>query len=157
MNLNSLRWYLCASIIFAGVCSSLTLGQQCVHGLQQPERISAPKYRVGLRWRPEENPRSLFVQISVEPENFNRTGMIALAKQLNRDFHGEPQLDVIICDDYNLAKSPGLLLDIERREILLGLRGFYELDRASGTEAVRFSTERGKAYNEIKIDLSKSP
>src|ERR1044072_5553214 len=65
---------------------------------------SFPKYRVGFKDRIEDG--QLLVQISIDPQHFNREDMMALARQLNRDLSREQIVVVVISDEYQAAKSP---------------------------------------------------
>lgn len=157
MKLNTNRLYFCAAITAICVCTSLTVGQKTINCQHQIENRGAPKYRIGYQERTKGKPSILVLYISIKPKHFNRDDMIALAKRLNKDFRRELQLNVVICDEYETAKDPGIIYDLLRREPPLALRGFYELDRVSGKEGISFSTERGKPMDEVDIDLSKVP
>lgn len=155
MKVKPICLYLCTASVFICVCLQLGIGQQDVTCRPQNRDKSAPKYRIGYRERTKSTPSILVVHISIEPKHFNRTDMSALARRLNEDFSKEPQLNAVICDEFETAKEPGIIYDLLRREPPLALRGFYELDRASRKEGISFSTARGKPLDEVDIDLSK--
>lgn len=153
MKLNKNCLNLCAAIIALWVSLQFSTGREIV-GYQR-EHKAAPKYRIGYKWRTKENPSILVVQISINPDHFNREDMIALAQQLNKDFRREPKLNVAVCDEYQAAKSSGLINDLLMHRSPPALRAYYELDRVTGKEGISFSTARGKPLDEIDIDLSK--
>lgn len=130
-------------------------GQKAIDHQQQNGNKSAPKYRVAYRHRTKAQPPILEVHISIDPKHFNRNEMVALARQLNKDFLRAPRVTVVICDEYETAKYSGVVHDLLMGSPALALRGFYEINRVSGKEGISFSTERGKRLNEIEIDLVK--
>jgi len=116
----------------------------------------APKYRIGLKYREiVSGKRMLFMQISVDAKYFNREDMLALARAL-RDKYGKREeggLNVAICDDYELAKSKDLAHMLLAHEPMVALRGFMDTNPPGLKAGIEFSTERGRPYNEISIDL----
>jgi hypothetical protein len=146
-----------AALILVSVLLASAVGQESVSRQRLNEANGSPKYRIAYRRRDNSAPTRLRLHISVEPKHFNRADMASLARRLNTDFRNEQELNVVICDEYKAAKSPGIIYDLLRREPPLALRGFYELDRAKGKEGISFSTERGKPLDEIDIDFSKEP
>lgn len=157
MKSDTIRSYLCATVTLIFICLEFTVAQETINCSHKALSNKAPKYRIGYRLRAKDKPSALRLHISIGPKYFNRADMIALAKHLNKDFQREKELDVVICDDYETAKSPGIIYDLLKREPPLALRGFYELDRGSSKEGISFSTERGKPLDEIDINLSSSP
>lgn len=157
MKLKTICSCLCSILVITSVCVPFTFGQKPIICQRQSENKNPLKYRIGSKYRPETAPSMLIVHISIDPKYFNREDMIALARQLNKDFSREKQLTAAICDEYKTAKSRGIIYDLLRREPPTALRGFYEIDRTTGKEGISFSTERGKPLDEVDIDLSKKP
>jgi hypothetical protein len=130
---------------------------------RQPEKCEAtsrepdaPEYLVGqVRHTGADKPSEIYLLISVESDQFKKEQMIALARQLKRDFCKEARFSAIIFDDYNAARHVTYLSvtkDMEKAQ-----RGLYHIDRAKNEEYVQFSTARSKPMNEVKIDLTKEP
>jgi len=111
-----------------------------------PRRI---KYRIAKSYRTVTSqsreyqiPPTLVVFISIDPSNFNERDMMALGKQLNRDFSLEPRLNVFIFSSYNAARrftpseeSP------DYAKSWKAFRGSYHLDRDKGEEDISFSAD----------------
>jgi hypothetical protein len=140
---------------FAFVCS---LNAQAQHSfpsapekckVEKPE-LNAPEYKVGQIRHTGGNSPAIFLVISVELENFTKDKMIALAKQLKKDYCKETRLWAIIFDDYDAAKHV-TFLDITRN-LEKAKRGIYHLDFKK-EEYIQFSTVRGGPLDEVKIDL----
>jgi hypothetical protein len=110
----------------------------------------APEYRVGRALRHGENLSQMFLVISVEPENFTKDKMIALTRQIKKDYCHETKFMVIFFDDYEAARRV-LFLDVTKR-LEVARRGFYRFD-SKKEEYIRFSTARGRPLDEVKIDL----
>ena len=152
MKLRTICSCLCVALIIMGGLN-LTASQQIVKPPHKNK--NAPTYRIGYKARFKDE--KLLVQISVAPKYFNRQHMLALAQRLNKDFRSEQKLIVIVCDEYKAAKSPSLMDTLLIPPRSLALRGVYELERVSGKESIRFSTERDKPLDEVVADLSRTP
>jgi len=114
-----------------------------------------PAYRIGrIRRGVVNNERILLLQISVKPARFNRSDMTALARQLNSDFRKEKNLNVAICDTFEAAKDTSLIYGLLTHQTHPVLRGFYDLNRVSGKEAISFSTQRGEPLDEVTINFN---
>jgi hypothetical protein len=157
MKSNRVRLRFCIALIFISTNLGFAVAPQPLNSNLQGDIKSASKYRKGCKYRPETNPSRLVLQISVDPKHFSRNDMTALAQRLSRAFPREQLMTIAICDDYETAKDCGLLYHMGRSERSPSLRGFYEIDRASGKEGISFSTARDKPLNEIDIDLGKKP
>lgn len=118
----------------------------------EQEKPAAP-YKVGRTVRSSNERNKLILQISVEPEHFNRDVMVSLAQQLNRDYADEPRLVAIILDDENIARNYGPISN-EFTIFKKAERGEYHLDRTKGVEYIQFSKERGRRTDEVKVTLS---
>ena len=116
---------------------------------------NAPKYKVAKAWPTGTTPIETYLLISIEPEEFTTNKIVALARQLSKDFCKETRFGVIIFDDYNAARYVTYLSNT--RELEKAQRGFYHIDRAKNQVYVQFSTVRGKPTDEVKIDLTKEP
>jgi hypothetical protein len=145
------------ALIGTFLCVLLGAGQTSGICQRGKENKSVLKYRIGQKYRPELEPSRLVLHISIEPKHFNREDMTALAERLNIDFPREKRLTAAICDEYKVAKDPGIIYAVLMRERSPALRGFYELDRVSGKEVISFSPERGKPNVDIVISSSKIP
>lgn len=112
----------------------------------------APKYGVGWNAYSAKGPRTLFLAVGVNPRHFNRDDMTALARRLSRVYCREQRLDVTILDDRRAAREFAPTNETEwfQRHV----RGYYELDRTTGKEEIRFTTDPGKPDDVIKISLS---
>ena len=155
MKLNGINF--CVALIFIYSCLAFTVSSKSLSPNFQGNVDNSPKYRKGCKDRPEADPQMFVLHISVDPKYFTRDGMTALARRLNKEFPSEQLMTVVICDDYQTAKSCGIVYDLLRREPPPGLRGFYEIDRRNGKEGISFSTARGKPLNEIDIELGNQP
>lgn len=144
-------WQAALMILLIGATFASEYGQQ-IKKCRAKDKLDAPKYRIGrVRHAVLNNMPILLLQISIEPEHFNRSDMSELAHRLNKDFCNEKQLNVAICDDYRAAKDTYLIHDLLTHETNPGLRGFYDLNRVAGKEGISFSTERGKPLDEVTI------
>lgn len=142
------------TITVIGGVLSLAHAQKIVKCPAKDKNEQLAKYRVGrMRQGTLNGVPILLLQISVKPINFNRDGMMALARQLNKDFCNVKHLNVAICDDYGIAKDGSLIANLLRHEADPALRGFYDLDRNTNKESIAFSTKRGKSLEEVSIDL----
>jgi hypothetical protein len=131
------------------------LSDKCFTTEKNQRRI---QYRIGNSTRTVKEPIALIIHISIKPQHFNREDMVALARQLNRDFCNEQFIVVLIFDSYRSAQSYVLHPHSETyQRDLKSLRGFYDLNRTTGEESVRFASSPGKPRNEIKIDLGSKP
>jgi hypothetical protein len=147
-------WCIGMAIAVIGGVSGLADGQKIIKCPAKDEHKQMSKYRVGrMRQGTLNGVPILLLQISVEPIDFNRDGMIALAKQLNRDFCNVEHLNVAICDNYSAAKDASLIVNLLRHEANPALRGFYDIDRTKNKEGIDFSTKRGRPLDEMSIDL----
>lgn len=122
--------------------------------LRNPTTNDAPCYRIRhVTYTSPGYPREVLIVISIDPKHFVKEDMIALAYDLRNLYSSEPRFGAIILDDDDLAlhSSP-----IHRKEeYLLARRGFYYSNRGTGEEHIQFSTERGRPWSEVRIDLSK--
>ena|SRR2546429_8986317 len=125
--------------------------EKCVVKSREP---NAPDYLVGqVRHTGDDKPSEIYVLISIEPKQFKKEQMIALARQLKKDFCKEIRFGVIIFDDYMAARYVTYLSitkDLEKAQ-----RGFYHIDRKKRSEYIQFSTARGKPLDEVRINLLK--
>jgi hypothetical protein len=111
-------------------------------------------YRMGIFNRTIRGAPTLVIQISLKPNFFNREDLTALAQQLKEDFCKEQSIHVSIFDDAKEAKSTALVYGYLSQGGETGaLRGFYDLDRATGKEVITFTTKRNSPLNEVVIDL----
>jgi hypothetical protein len=110
----------------------------------------AVTYKIGVALRSR---IQRILWISIDPDNFTRDKMSALARQLNKDFPDEPRMYAVIFDSEDSERhynpAGGSYYVSKRLE-----RGEYYLDRAKGRESINFSSQRGKPVNEIEIVLS---
>lgn len=116
------------------------------------EVSNAPEYKIGKVWPTGTKPVEKYLLISIQPDDFTKDKMIALARQLNRQFCKEKRFGVIVFDDYVAARYVTYLSitkDLEKAQ-----RGFYHIDRKKRSEYIQFSSARGKPLDEIRIDLS---
>jgi len=136
-----------------------TLGFAVLAGAQQPAMKcppdstppTAPEYRIGLAGHGTKKFEcELFLFISIDPSHFAREDMLALADRLNKDFCYERQLTAIILDDYYAARHPLR----NTKKYWAAERGKYHLDRDRREEYIKFSTARGKPWDEVVIDLN---
>lgn len=116
---------------------------------QQAEVI---KYEVGRVIRSSNEPHEVTIIISLDSQNFVRERMIKLAHQLKEDFADAERLRVEILDDPNIANNYVPAGDMYRL-FNRAKRGTYVLNRNTREEHIEFSTARGRAIGEIKIDL----
>jgi len=141
-------------ITLTGATGTPKFGQK-LEKCKAQEQMDAPGFRIGrIRRTVEKGVPILLLQISVEPEHFNKADMMALARRLKGDFCKEKQLNVAICDDVRAAMDTHLIFDLLRNEPNAGLRGGYDLDRVNGKESISFSTKRGRPLDEVKINLA---
>lgn len=146
-----------------GLCVSVSAGQlRAVHG--QKEKVYRCKgkkefrYKVAIGDRTIREPVQLILQVGVKPENFNRTDMTLLAKQISQDFCREQGLYVAIYDDPRAVKQWHWLYYYSRtagKSETGPLRGLYELNRKTGEEKISFSTRRNNPLDEVVIVLGK--
>jgi hypothetical protein len=157
MIMKRLSLLLCLGITIPFVTGSLSSasGQKIVKCPVQDKHGHIIKYRIGrIRRASVNNVPTLLLQISIQPDNFNREDITALAEQLKEKFCHEEHLNVALCDSYKAAKDGLLIFNLLNHETDPALRGFYDLDRTSSKESIGFSTVRGKPLDEIVIQLS---
>jgi hypothetical protein len=65
MKLNIFRFRLYTIIVIVCACMALTVGQKTIKAKPQSEYTSAPTYRIGSKYRPENNPSLLIIHIEV--------------------------------------------------------------------------------------------
>jgi hypothetical protein len=116
---------------------------------------NAPEYKVGRAWPTGTKPSEIYLLISIEPEEFTKPKIVALAHQLKKDFCKETRFGAIIFDDFKAARHVTYLSNT--RDLEKAQRGFYHIDRAKNEEYVQFSTARSKPRDEVRIDLTKEP
>lgn len=120
---------------------------------QEESVVNAPEYKIGKVWPTGTKPVEKYLLISVNPEDFTKEKMTALAHQLDKDFCKEIRFGVIIFDDYTAARYVTYLSNT--RELEKAQRGFYHIDRKKRSEYIEFSTQRGKPRDEVRIILGK--
>lgn len=136
--------FLITGILCCAFCVwSSAFAQDC--SSQRSKIPQAPEYKIGrnLHWQKE--PTRFLALISIPPQFFTRTHMIALGKQLNLDFCDEKRIRAIIVDDHRAATiwEPIHLAPFYGP----AERGEYYLDRATGEEYLEFSTKRGRGVD----------
>lgn len=100
---------------------------------------------------------SLRVVIS-KNEKYNRTDMLKFAENVKARFCKEENISVVIFDDKKaLYENSRVVTDYLIYKIKAPeLRGFYALDRKTGSESIQFSTNRENPLDEVVIEISKS-
>lgn len=112
------------------------------------------KYKLGVWVRPVSETKTLFLQISIKPENFNKEFLIKLAERIKNEYCNEQKLSVVIFDNHKFAKDFSAfdeMFDSNNRNVKV--REIYDLDRITNKESIIFSSEIGKPINEIEIIL----
>ncbi len=112
---------------------------------------STPQYQVGQVRYTADDPPQKYLLISIDPGQFTREHMIALANRLRQEFCEEKQFGVMFFDDEYAAKHVTFLSSTKSLEV--AYRGLYTVDRKKKREHLQFSTARGKPLDEIRIQL----
>jgi len=124
--------------------------ERAVKCLPNSTAQKAPEYRIGVAGHSIKEACELYIFISVDPGHFVREDMLALANRLNQDFCYEKRLTAVIVDDDYAARHPMRNTKVYRD----AERGRYHLNRDSREQYIKFSTARGKPWNEVVIDLN---
>jgi hypothetical protein len=130
-------------------------GQQARCGIKGGDKKSS-MYRVGRSICTVEEHPAFVLYISIKPGYFNREDMKLLARHLKDDFSAENRIAVYIFDYYPATKSFSYIKQDNPTYARdqAALRGFYFFDRNTNEESIAFSSERGKPFDEVKINLS---
>jgi hypothetical protein len=146
---------LCKVIIMTLVFTAATYGQKNPRQHQTKDKARrAPEYRIGDSWRTATGSATQALQISINPRHFNRKDMMALARQLNKDFSHESRVAIYIFDSYRSAQTFSIISHSPTyNRDFKAFRGFYLLDRNMGKEYIEFSSARGRPRNEIRIEF----
>jgi hypothetical protein len=123
---------------------------------QKPNKIRAPSYRIGVKFRTvvskaDPIPPTLVLLISVKPPDFSREAMILLARRLNKDFAKEERLSVFLFSDFEAARR----FDPTRKGDVETLRGSYDLDRITGKDELEIFLDPNDPQRNLKIDLTR--
>jgi hypothetical protein len=143
-----------AACLLAVGSGSLVFGQQ-IGGADREKRggDDAPCYRIRhVTYTSPEVPREIVIVISLDPKHFVKEDMMALAYDLRKLYVSESRYGAIILDDDEAALHTSPLH--RKDEYLRARRAFYFRNRSTGEEYIQFSTERGKPWTEVKINLS---
>ncbi len=145
-----------AACLLAVGPGSLAICQQIqTGGAESEKRVSydAPCYRIRhVTYNSPDYPREIVIVISVDPKHFVKEDMMALAYDLRKLYLSEARYGAIILDDDEVALHTSPLH--RKEEYLRARRAFYYRNRSTGEEYIQFSSERGKPWNEVKINLS---
>lgn len=117
-----------------------------------------PKYQVGGTDRTGGKvPPTLLVYISIKPKSFIGASMIKLFQKLKKDYTQEKRVRIVVYDTYESAKTNSFH-EHSRYYMrdLAAWRGEMFWDNSTGESFIRFSTERRKPRDEIKIDCGNS-
>jgi len=148
-----MRIYLFVTILIFG-CITIQAQQRLQSDCSSavPNRIA---YKVGFLSHAVEDPNSLIVQISLKSRDFSRTSLLVLVRQLRKDYCNYEKLSVVFFDNPKLAKDPAraMVALVESNQRIVLVRGFYNLDRRSGSEGLEFSTKRGNSTKEVTVGL----
>jgi hypothetical protein len=133
----------------------------CVEA-QQPERCEvttntdAPKYRVSQTLRGGSGINTLVILISIDPKDFNRESILAIARGLNEEFCHEERFNIMLFDDHDAAMDEVFYRKSKNFDRnLASWRGNYKYDRQKGLAKINFATERGRPRDEVIIDANK--
>ena len=156
--MNSLIRYLRPALLFMLLVVSFTLYVEA----QQPERCEvttnadAPEYKIGQTMRGGSGLNNLIILISVDPKDFNRESMLAIARRLNEEFCHEDRFNVMLFDDHEAATDEVFYVkskNLDRN--LASWRGNYKFDRPKGFAKMNFAAERGHPRDEVVINVNK--
>lgn len=119
-------------------------------------RRPAPKYRL---WRivcfTQETPGKLCLAfVSADPGVFNREDMAALGAALSKRFGRRPKVKAYIFDDPAVAEGHATFR-AELRGIEQRMRGLFYRYRPDCEEYLKFSSEKGRPWDEITINMEK--
>ena len=131
----------------------LAIGQAQERSVENSSGVvsEAPCYRIRhvLRSAPD-YPREVMIVISLDPRYFTRDDMMSLAFDLRKLYPSEVKFGAIILDDDNAALYTSALNRTD--EYMRARRGLYYRDRTAHKEFIQFSTQRGKPWDEVKIN-----
>ena len=168
MNHATFRGLLCAALL----CGALAAALSSTHGKPSALRTSplhpsrggvrgvdAPaKKSSGYRvWRltcsqGSDRRRICLAFVSVEPTRFDRPGMLALSKELGRKYRHEPRVHFYLFDDAVLARGHATG-SFEMRDLPRNMRGQYFFDKPGDAEHIKFSTAKGRPWDELTVTL----
>ena len=129
-------------------------------GRAQNRRINAQKggqldYKV---WRivsfTDERGRFWLAFVSIAPTSFNRDGMSYLYKELSQRYGRIRRMKAFLFDDPKLAEAHAAFR-VELRSLEQNMRGIYYRDKYRGEAYIKYSSEKGKRWDEITIDFGK--
>lgn len=122
----------------------------------QPPETKSPEYKVTPFFIPEDQNRFAIIYVTVDPKNFNRQDMNAVASKLNREFGNQTRLKAAVFDDDFI---PQLMVKggVQLSDFYKAQRGLYYLDRIKCREYIQFSTKKGRPRNEVTIKFKCSP
>jgi hypothetical protein len=113
------------------------------------------KYKIIAKERTINEPYIFSIRVVIKDnKKFNKENMLKFTENIKARFCNEERISVVIFDDEKTANESRVVADylLDQRKAP-ELRGFYSLDRKTGSEGIQFSTKRGNPTDEVKIDI----
>lgn len=138
----------CISLV---VISSLSTAGQRIE-IKECPKVSGPSYKIGDKSKLVSDREKISLQISLNKKYFNREDMVKLVKKLRADYCNFELVSVVLYDNHKNSRDPGNTYVMFRSNYkIIRMRGFYNLDRATGEEGLDFSLAPGNLTTEVQL------
>lgn len=135
-----------------GQCSSKGKIQKA--GLSENCSKSVFDYEVWKTGKSEDDDGVIYLSfVSINEKFLNRECVCQIAKSLNKNFEIKKRVKVFLFDDAKIAKSfsEG---KFHPQDLTSLIRGMYFLDKGKSIEYIKLSSEQGKPWDEITIQIN---